>query len=167
MTKEKQSGFARGILLAAGILFVCAAVYFLAYDIYAYAHQFEQRDWPVAEATVVHVESRREGRRGHYHTRYNIYYQYEAGENFYTGAIYGINAPKDYGETFPVKYNPKAPADSTHYLEPASGLLVSGMLGFAIFGLVGGMMVRSAWPGKKKAGGGPKRPKSRKETARL
>ena len=129
----KQSKFARGVLLAAGILFLCAAVYFLAYDIHAYAHQFEERGWPAAEATVIHVEPHREGGRGHRHTRYN------------TGIIYDLNAPKDYGESFSVKYDPSAPSDSTHYLEPEFGLLVSGVLGFAVFGLAGWHMVRSAW----------------------
>ncbi len=141
----KQSKFARGVLLAAGILFLCAAVYFLAYDIHAYAHQFEERGWPAAEATVIHVEPHREGGRGHRHTRYNIYYQYEAEGSLYTGIIYDLNAPKDYGETFFVKYDPSAPADSTHYLEPEFGLLVSGVLGFVVFGLAGWHMVRSAW----------------------
>lgn len=142
---RKGGKFGRGVLIAAGLVFLCAAIYFLVYDVYAYCRQFEQKDWPTATATVIHVEARREGRRGHYHTRYDIYYQYEAAGDLYSGAIYGLNAARQYGESFSVKYDPSAPSDSTHYLEPEFGLLVSGVLGFAVFGLAGGHMVRSAW----------------------
>ena len=75
---RKGGKFGRGVLIAAGLVFLCAAIYFLIYDVYAYCRQFEQKDWPTATATVIHVEARREGRRGHYRTRYDIYYQYEA-----------------------------------------------------------------------------------------
>ena len=149
---RKDSKFGRGILFAAGLIFASAAIYFLAYDVHAYCRQFEQKDWPMATATVIHVEARREGRRGHYHTRYDIYYQYEAAGNLYSGAIYGLNAARQYGERFPVKYDPRSPENSTHYLEPTWGIVASGILGLLIFGLAGGLMMRSALGKKKKAG---------------
>ena len=104
---RKGGKFGRGVLIAAGLVFLCAAIYFLVYDVYAYCRQFEQKDWPTATATVIHVEARREGRRGHYHTRYDIYYQYEAAGDLYSGAIYGLNAARQYGMRLALKAQKK------------------------------------------------------------
>lgn len=153
MVKRKQSKLIQAIIAIAGLLFLSAAIYTLVYDVNTYIQQFRQRDWPAATATVIHVNKRIESSAGRSHARrtvYDIFYQYEAEGNVYTDAIYGINAGRQYGETFEIKYNPAAPQDSTHYLEPTFGFVVSGVLGFLFFGFAGSMMVRSVLPKRKK-----------------
>ena len=153
MVKRNQSKLVQGILFAAGMIFICASVYFLIHDIHTYIQQFDQRDWRVKTATVINVDERIESNPGpssHY-TVYDIYYQYEANGNIYTGVIYGMNAGKENGETFDIKYDPEAPQDSTQYLKPTFGFVVSGVLGFIIFGTIGLRMVGSSLPHKKKA----------------
>ncbi len=147
MGKRNQSKSVKVVLLAAGIVFICASIYFLFHGIYSYAKQFDQRDWKTTTATVVNVDRRRNGHHRNY--RYDIYYQYEAGGNVYNGAIYGINAPRKVGKTFDVKYDPEAPQDSTQYLEPTFGIVVSGLLGLVIFGGIGLRMVKNALPKSK------------------
>ncbi len=158
MGKRKQSKAVRVVLLAAGSLFICASIYFLVHGIQNYVRQFEQTDWEITTATVINVEANRTVRRNHRVSSYDIYYQYEAEENIYTGVIYRVNARRKVGETFDVKYDPDAPQDSTHYLEPTSGFVVSGFFGFVIFGAIGLRMIQSSFPKRKKS--------SRKKTVR-
>lgn len=150
MGQKKQTKVARGILFLGGILFLCAAIYFLVYDVAMYAKQFGQRDWKETTATVTQVNERWEssGRHGH-HTDYDIYYRYEVEGQTYTGAILDVNAGKPVGATFPVKYDPAAPQVSTHYLKPTFGFVVSGLIGAVIFGAIGYRMVRTSFPKKK------------------
>lgn len=153
MGQKRQTKMARGILFLGGILFLCAAVYFLVYDVTMYAKQFGQRDWKETTATVTQVEKRRErsGRHGH-RTDYDIYYRYEVEGQAYTGAILDVNAGKPVGETFPVKYDPEMPQTSTHYLKPTFGFVASGLIGAVVFGAIGYRMVRAPFPKKKKDG---------------
>lgn len=99
--------------------------------------QFEQTDWEVTTATVINVEAHRTVRHNLRDSSYDIYYQYEAGGNVYTGVIYRLNAGRKVGETFDVKYDPEAPQNATHYLELTSGFVVSGLFGFVVFGAIG------------------------------
>lgn len=148
MEKRNQSKSVKVVLLAAGIGFICASIYFLFHGIYSYARQFDQTDWKTTTATVVNVDRRRNGHTHNYY--YDIYYQYEAGGNVYNGAVYGINVSRKIGETFNVKYDPEDPSDSTHYLEPTFSTVVSGILGFVVFGGIGLRTVKSALPKNKK-----------------
>lgn len=154
MVQRKQSRFIQAVLFIAGFTFVCGAVYFFVHGIQTYIQQLDQRDWAVTTAKVIYVDERIESsgtRSRTHHKVYDIFYQYEAGENVYTGTIYGVNTGKDYGETFDIKYDPDSPKDSTHYLKPTAGSIVSGILGFLIFGLVGSFMMRNALSQKKKS----------------
>lgn len=150
MAKRKQSKRIHIILFVAGFLFSCGGIYFLVNGIHTYIHQFDQKDWPVATAVVINVDEYRNGHRRSRSTRYNILYQYEAESNIYTGEIRGNNAAKKIGETFEIKYNPDAPEESTRYLEPTFGIVVSSVIGLIVFGFVGYRMIRSALPLKKK-----------------
>lgn len=152
MAKQKQSKRIQIILFVAGFIFACGGIYLLVNGINTYINQFDQKDWSITTATVINVD---EYRSGHGHksrsTRYNILYQYEAEGNVYTGEIYRNNAPKKLlGETFEIKYNPDAPEESTRYLEPTFGIVVSSVIGFIIFGFIGFRMIRSTLPKKKK-----------------
>lgn len=155
MAKKKQSKWVRGILFAAGIIFICAGVYFFIHGIHTYIQQVGQWDWQVTTATVINVDERRKsggGRHNRSHrTVYDIYYQYEADGDLYTDVIYGVNAGKKYGESFDIKYDPKAPQNSTHNLQPAPGAVVSGVLGALVFGAAGLYLARSAVFKKKQA----------------
>lgn len=155
MGKKKQSKVVKGILFIAGILFICASLYFLVHGISTYIQQLDQKDWSITTATVINIEERRKSiggrhKRRHY-TVYDIYYQYEAEGNSYTDVIYGVNAGKKYGDNFPIKYDPEAPQNSTHYLEPTLGIIVSGVFGFLTFGGSGLHMIRSTLPKRKKS----------------
>lgn len=149
MAKKKQSKRTQITLFVVGLLFACGGIYLLINGINTYINQFDQKDWPVTTATVINVDEYRSGHRSR-NTRYNILYQYEAEGNVYTGEIYRNNAPKKLGETFEIKYNPDAPEESTRYLEPAFGIVVSGVIGFIIFGFIGFRMIRNTLPKKKK-----------------
>lgn len=148
MAKRKQSKRIQIILFVAGFIFTCGGIYFFVNGINTYINQFDQKDWPVTNAAVINVDEYRDGHRGSRSTRYNILYQYEAGSNVYTGEIRGNNAPKKLGETFEIKYNPDAPEESTRYLEPTFGIIVSSVIGFIIFSFVGYRMTKSALPKK-------------------
>ncbi len=161
MPKRKQSKFIQIVLFAAGLIFVCGAVYFFIHGIQTYRQQLNQRDWTVTTARVIYVDERvkSSGRRNRTHRKvYDIYYQYEAGGNVYTGTIYNVNVGKDYGETCTIKYDPDSPKDATHYLKPTAGSIVSGVLGLIVFGLIGSVMLRCVLPKKKKSAS-HKRPK--------
>ncbi len=150
MAKKKQSSKRIQIILfVAGLIFACGGIYFFINGITTYINQFVQKDWPVTTATVINVDEYRSGHKTR-STRYNILYQYEAEGNVYTGGIYRSNAPKKLGEAIEIKYNPDAPEESTRHLEPTFGIVVSGIVGFIIFGLIGFRMIRSAFPKKKK-----------------
>ncbi len=149
MAKQKQSERISIILFVAGFIFACGGIYLLACGINTYINQFDQKNWPVTTAVVINVDAYRSGWKSH-NTYYNIIYQYEAGGNVYTGKIHGNNAPKKLGETFEIKYNPDKPEESTRYLEPTFGIVVSSLIGFIIFGFAGYRMMRSALPKKKK-----------------
>lgn len=153
MAKKKQSKRIQIILLIVGILFAFGGIYFLFNGINTYINQFKQKDWPVTTATVIDVDEYRSSRRHRSYrsrsTSYNILYQYEAEGNIYTGKIYRNNAPKELGETFEIKYNPDAPEESTRYLEPTFGIVISGIIGFMIFGFIGFRTIQNALPKKK------------------
>lgn len=160
MGKRKQSKSVQVVLLVGGILFACASLYLLISSIWNYEKQFDQTDWKITTATVINVNRRSGGFRHRSYGIYDIYYQYEAGGNIYTDAIYGLNAEKTVGDTFPIKYDPEAPQDSTRFLEPTLGIAVSGCFGFVIFGAIGLRMIQSSFSKRKKAGF-----RSRKKTA--
>lgn len=149
MKKQKKSIRIQIIVFAAGFIFTCGGIYLLVRGINTYINQFDQKDWSVVTATVTNVD---ETYRGHKSRAiyYNILYQYEAEGNVYMGKIYNNNAPKRLGATFEIKYNPDKPAESTQYLEPSFGIVVSGILGFIIFGFTGYRMIRTVLPTKKK-----------------
>lgn len=149
MAKQKQSKLIQTILFVAGLIFACGGIYLLVNGINTYINQFDQKDWSVTTATVINVDEYHSGHKSQ-STRYNILYQYEAEGNVYTGKIYRNNAPKKLGETFEIKYNPDAPDESTRYLEPTFGIVVSNVIGFIVFGFIGFRMIRSTLPKKKK-----------------
>ena len=139
-----------------GIVFIFFGFSSLIIGITRYTEQLGQRDWSVATATVISVDERTEtsgGRHGHrsYHTVYDILYQYEANGNVYTGEIVKSNTPKSLGETLEIKFDPDAPENSTKYLEPYPGIVVSSVIGFIIFGLIGYRMIRGPLLKKKKS----------------
>lgn len=139
-----------------GIAFLFFAISFLAIELSGYVRQLGQRDWSVATATVINVDERTEtggGRHGHrsHRTVYDILYQYQANGNVYTGEILKNNVPKKLGETLEIKYDPDAPENSTKYLEPSPGIVVSSVIGFLIFGLIGYRMIRGPLLKKKKS----------------
>lgn len=148
-----------------GIFVLCFGIAFFVMGMVGYMQQVDQRDWSVATATVINVDRRRESSGAphgyrNYRTVYDILYQYEANENIYMGEILKANAPKKLGETFPIKFNPNAPEESTKYLEPSLGFLISGIATLiAAFGLIGFFMIRK--PAKSRTG--RKRIKTREE----
>lgn len=148
MAKQKQSKRIL-IILFAGLIFACGGIYFLVSGINTYVNQFGQKNWPVTTAAVIKVDEYRSGHKSR-NKRYDILYRYEVGGNVYTGEIFRNNAPKKLGETFEIKYNPDAPEESTRYLEPTFGIVVSSVIGFIIFGFAGYRMIRSTLPKKKK-----------------
>lgn len=149
MAKQKQSKWIQIILFTAGFIFACGGIYLLYAGISKYLNQFSQKDWPVTTATVINVDEYRSGHKSR-STRYNIFYRYEAEADVFTGEIHGINAPKEPGETFDIKYNPDTPEESTQYLEPAFGIAVSSVIGFIIFEFTGFRMIQSTLPKKKR-----------------
>lgn len=148
MEKQKQSKRVQIILFAAGFIFACGGIYFFVNGINTYINQFDQKNWPVTTASVIHVDAYRSGHKSR-SKRYNIFYQYEVEGDIYTGEIYRNNVPKKLGETFEIKYNPDAPEESTRYLEPTFGIVISSVIGFVIFGFTGFRMIRSTLPKKK------------------
>ena len=150
MKKHKQSKQIQVVLFIAGFIFACGGIYLLINGINTYINQFDQKDWPVTTATVINVDEYRSGHKSR-STRYNIIYQYEADENIYTGEIYRNNSSKKIGETFEIKYIPENPGVSTRYLEPSFGIVVSGLIGFIIFGFMGYCIMRKALPKKEKS----------------
>lgn len=147
MAKQRKSK--RMILFVAGFIFACGGIYLFVSGINTYIKQFDQKDWPVTVATVINVDEYRSGHKSR-SKRYSILYQYEAEGDVYTGKIHGNNAPKKLGETFEIKYNPDARQESTRYLEPTFGIVVSNVIGFIIFGFAGYRMIRSALPKEEK-----------------
>lgn len=143
------------ILLLGGIIFLCGGIYFFCHGIHTYLQQINQKDWEITTATVISTAERLESSGGtrrsrHYYTVYDIYYQYEADGNIYTDMIYGSNAAKSYGETFEIKFDPLEPQNSTCDLEPNFHVVISGAVGFLIFGTIGLHMTRCAIPLRKK-----------------
>lgn len=149
MDKPKKSIRIQIILFAVGFIFACGGIYLFVSGLNTYINQFNQKDWPVVTATVINVDETYRSRKSRA-TYYNILYQYEAEGNIYMGKIYNNNAPKRLGETFEIKYNSNKPAESTQYLEPTFGIVVSGILGLIIFGFIGYRMIRTVLPKKKK-----------------
>ncbi|MFR8001566.1 MAG: DUF3592 domain-containing protein [Hydrogeniiclostridium sp.] len=133
-----------------GIIFICFGIASFSIGITGYIEQLGQRDWSVTTATVINIDEYRSGHKNR-STRYNILYQYEANGNVYTGEIVKSNTPKTLGETLEIKFDPDAPENSTQYLEPAPGFVVSGVIGFIIFGLIGYRMIRGPLLKKKKS----------------
>lgn len=130
-----------------GITIICFGIAFFIMGITGYIQQLGQRDWSVVTATVINVDERTEssgGRHGHrsHRTVYDILYQYEANGNVYTGEIVKNNAPKKLGETLEIKYDPDAPENSTEYLEPSPGFLVSGIVALLVSGLLAFHIIR-------------------------
>lgn len=129
------------------IIIICFGIAFFVMGITGYIQQLGQRDWSVATATVINVDKRTEsggGRHGHrsHRTVYDILYQYEANGNVYTGEIVKSNAPKKLGETLEIKFDPDAPENSTKYLEPSPGFLVSGIIALLVSGLIAFRIIR-------------------------
>lgn len=138
-----------------GIVIIFFGIAFFIMGITSYIQQLGQRDWSVATATVINVDERTEtggGRHGHrsHRTVYDILYQYEVNGNVYTGEIVKNNVPKTLGETLEIKYDPDAPENSTTALEPAPGLMISGVIMFIVFGLLGCRMIWEPLAKKKK-----------------
>lgn len=130
-----------------GIIIICFGIAFFVMGITGYIQQLGQRDWAVATATVINVDKRTESGGGRHSPRshrtvYDIIYQYEANGNVYTGEILKSNTSKRLGETFSIKFNPDAPEDSTEYLEPSPGFLVSGIIALMVSGLLAFPIIR-------------------------
>lgn len=125
MAKRKQSKWVRGIWSAAGLLFICGAVYFFIHGIHTYVQQIDRgTGGPQRQRLSMSTSAGKaaaDGRTRSHHTVYDIYYQYEADGGLYTDVIYGMNAGKKYGESFAVKYDPEAPQNATHHLQPDPG----------------------------------------------
>lgn len=140
MAKHTRTGRVRFLILIIGIIFACGGLYFLIDGIHTYINQFEQEDWCVSTATVINVNE-------YYyrnHKCYDIIYQYETENNIYTNKIYRTNSARTLGDTFEIKYNPIAPNESTQYIEPTFGVVVSGFLAFFLFGYIGFRMIKTA-----------------------
>lgn len=151
MKAKTQSKVSQRVFAVIGSLLICVAFGILIYDIYTYVRQFDQRDWETASATVIGVQERTHNIKGPDATAYyDIEYQYEVNGNVYTGLIDGINTAKDLNETFDIRYDPNAPQNSTHYLKPNNGFIVSGILGFLVFGGIGSRMVLIVFGKNKK-----------------
>lgn len=120
------SGHRRGkswnFLFTLGMFFVIGALWGFWSGTEAYQEELTQVDWPTTQATVVQVEVFRErsGPVKHpiYHNYYNITYEYVVNGTVYTELMEHQSAQASVGDTFPVKYNPQAPEQSTDILEP-------------------------------------------------
>lgn len=111
-----------------GIVFLFGAIYIAGYAIYACWQQLDATEWRVSMAVVTDI-SERKGSRGFGKHRnnvtvYDIGYLYNVNSDSYTGKIIGTMSYKAVGETFDVKYHPKAPENSTDILEPRPDALV-------------------------------------------
>lgn len=111
-----------------GVCVIVCAVMFLWGGIADYQMRQKQVDWPVADATVMHVDE--ESRTTHNHARYTVYtihYQYSVDGQVY-GGNFEQNRGMQVGETMQVKYDPNDPAYSTHVLEPSISSIVIGFV---------------------------------------
>lgn len=105
-----------------GIFLVIGALWGFRSGTEAYQERLTQVDWPTTQATVVQVEVFRErsGPVKHpiYHNYYNVTYEYVVNGTVYTEFVEHQSAQASVGDTFPVKYNPQAPEQSTDILKP-------------------------------------------------
>ena len=86
----------------------------------------KQVDWPVVDATVMHVDEERRTTHSHTtYTEYTIHYQYSVDGQVY-GGNFEQNRGMQVGETIQVKYDPDDPAYSTDVLEPSLSSIVIG-----------------------------------------
>lgn len=119
---EQRGGKPWNVWRTFGMILVIGALWGFWSGTEAYQEELTQVDWPTTQATVVQVEVLRE-RSGTvenpiYHNYYNITYEYVVNGTVYTEFMEHQNAQASVGDTFPVKYNPQAPEQSTDILEP-------------------------------------------------
>lgn len=122
------SGYRRekpwNVWLTLGMFLVIGALWGLWSGIEAYREELTQVDWPTTQATVVQVEVLRERstrvKNPTYYDYYNVTYEYVVNGKAYTEVLEHRNVEASMGDTFPVKYNPQAPEQSNHILEPST-----------------------------------------------
>ena len=131
----------RKILAFAGVLFCMWGCYCIYFGFANYQAQQSQKDWPVTDAAAISVERRRESSGGRRHSSsrwvYDITYEYTVGGTVYTGEIIGTISQKEIGESFSIKYDPKAPSVSTDILSPQPDALAANLLGGLFFLAIG------------------------------
>lgn len=119
-------------LITVGIIcLICSFIAFWNGSI-DYRIQQKQSAWSTTNATVSFVEEITKRPYKNRSTSYNIYYEYSVDDQLYTGIIKNQNRTRKIGSSLEIKYNPKNPAESTHFLEPSKEFIVSG----SIFGVL-------------------------------
>ena len=122
-------------LITAGFIFLMCSIIAFWNGSVDYRMQLKQKDWTITTATVTFVDTKVEGAKGphygHTSTSYNIYYEYSVDDQLYTGIIENQNQTRKIDSSLEIKYNPKSPAESTHFLEPSKEFIVSGSI-FAV-----------------------------------
>lgn len=115
-----RSGKPWNIWFTFGMFLVIGALWGFWSGTEAYQEELPQVDWPTIQATVTHVDRIREFSATRPRSRYyyDITYAYSVEGDVYTGCLEHQSAQASVGDTFPVKYNPQAPEQSTDILEP-------------------------------------------------
>lgn len=133
-----------------GMLFSAILLVFGCMCFHSYHTQLGQTGWEKTTATITHVEEvHRRSHNGGYFTYYNIYYTYTVDGQAYGGMIDELNRSLPVGDAIDIKYDPDAPDQSTHIIEPAKSLLVEGGILTGIGLLWMGSHVRSIIRKKK------------------
>ncbi len=148
--RRKNSKIAMLLLTVFGVIFIAAGIYIFISGVYRYINQFTQTDWTVTEAQVTAIQ-RNSSHGKNRHTSYDVDYRYEADGNVYSNTIYGMSVPKELSEIFPVKYNPGAPENSTHELEPNFSHVSTGILFLVFLGFGGIFMIKRSCRSRKKS----------------
>lgn len=116
---------------AAFLFFLAAFIAFWNGPI-EYQEQIKQMDWPITDATISCVDEYYEAfyfkGSGDGATLYDSHYEYVVDGTTYTGIIEEEIAPRNVGDSFPIKYNPEAPEEHTRTLEPSKSYIASGIL---------------------------------------
>lgn len=141
-----KSVLKQGLLVVLGVTFIGYGIYCFGYGVKAYARQLDQRDWTRTTAEVIAVKSKRDGRTKFY----DIAYEYAVDGDVFSGIADGELHSKEPGDSIEIKYNPDSPKDSTGLLEPRISVVIMNFLGMVVFGLMGTIPLRRAFPRRKK-----------------
>lgn len=129
-----------------GIIVLILGIRTVGEGIYNYINEHHQKDWIPNTAYVIDISSEysssstRHGSR----IRYEITYQYEVDGKEYSDKLYNRSRAMGLGDTIKIKYDPKAPENSTDILSPSFHNLIVFLVFGAIFATIG-FFLSGAW----------------------